>query len=100
VSRDQPRPAATPTDPLETALANAVKRFRRLANLHDASPDVALVAFAHTNGAALAGAEDVRDAAYKLETAVRATIDPREASGQEPGSGRGSMVDVRSELLS
>ena len=91
----------TPTGPLaaeEIALAEAVERFRKLANLHDASPDVALVGFAHTKGAALTGAEGVRDAAYALETAVRATIAPEEDSAT--GSGRGEAVDVRSDLLS
>ncbi len=83
----------TPTGPLareEVALAGAVARFRKLANLHDASPDVSIVGFAHTGGAALTGAEDVRDAAYALETAMKAAI----------GSGRGEAVDVRSDLLS
>jgi hypothetical protein len=84
----------------ERRLVNAVKRFRRLANLHDASADSALVAYAFGAGKGLAGAEGVRSAAIALETAARATIDPREASGQEPGAGRGSVVDVRSRLLS
>ena len=91
----------TPTGPLareEIALADAVARFRKLANLHDASPDVSIIAYAHTKGAALTGAEGVRDAAYALETAVRATIAPEEDSAT--GSGRGEAVDVRSDLLS
>jgi hypothetical protein len=100
MSRHQPRPAATPTDPLETALANAVKRFRKLGNLHDASADSAIVRYAFGVGKDLIGAEGIRAAAIALETAARATIDPREASGQEPGGGRGAAVEVRSELLS
>ncbi len=82
----------TPTGPLaaeQIALADAVARFRKLANLHDASPDVSIIAYAHTKGAALTGAEGVRDAAYALETAVKAAI----------GSGRGAAVDVRSKFL-
>ena len=100
VSRRQ-REKPTPTGPRareEIALAEAVAQFRKLANLHDACPDRSLVDYAFGAGEEKTGAEDVREAATALETARRATIDPRDAP--EVGSGRGEAVDVRSELLS
>ena len=105
-----------PTDPREIALANAVKRFRKIANLHDSSHDSAIVRFAFEGGAEFTGSEGVRaaalaldpdrpregvgDAIQALETARRATIDRREASRQGTGAEDGGVNEVRSELLS
>jgi hypothetical protein len=57
-----------------TPMAIAVARFRRVAGLHDNSPDDALVGFAQGAGRERPGAQDVRDVAESLsrEHATRA----------------------------